>query len=144
MPTTLRAPAFGDLASCASSLLLSPAPGCLDRLGSQQVDPMLPLVPLGAQADEVKVERRHLAPVLVLGLEAALPVQGGLDEIGGGCAATSVKDESVERGSDALADDHASESNSPAQDLKAPPIIAIACSLNRDGGIGAMPGAQSI
>lgn len=30
------------------------------------------------------------------------------------------------------------------EDLKAPPITAIACSMNRDGGIGAMPGSQSI
>lgn len=30
------------------------------------------------------------------------------------------------------------------EDLKAPPITCIACSLNRDGGIGAMPGKQPI
>ena len=30
------------------------------------------------------------------------------------------------------------------QDLKCPPIIAVACSLNRDGGIGAVPGKHPI
>ena len=30
------------------------------------------------------------------------------------------------------------------QDLKAPPITAMACSLNRDGGIGALPGKHAV
>ncbi|KAF1348835.1 Utp21 specific WD40 associated putative domain-containing protein [Delphinella strobiligena] len=38
----------------------------------------------------------------------------------------------------------ASEGRDSIESLKAPPITAIACSLNRDGGIGAIPGKQPI
>ncbi|KAF1813090.1 Utp21-domain-containing protein [Eremomyces bilateralis CBS 781.70] len=37
-----------------------------------------------------------------------------------------------------------SNSNLRFEDLKAPPISCMACSLNRDGGIGAMPGTKNI
>lgn len=38
----------------------------------------------------------------------------------------------------------ASEGRDSIDELKAPPITSIACSLNRDGGIGAIPGKQPI
>lgn len=38
----------------------------------------------------------------------------------------------------------ASEGRESIEGLKAPPITAIACSLNRDGGMGAIPGKQPI
>ncbi|KAL1311321.1 hypothetical protein AAFC00_001499 [Neodothiora populina] len=38
----------------------------------------------------------------------------------------------------------ASEGRDSIEGLKAPPITAIACSLNRDGGMGAIPGKQPI
>ncbi len=36
------------------------------------------------------------------------------------------------------------DSNMGIEELKAPPITCMACSLNRDGGIGAIPGAQAV
>lgn len=38
----------------------------------------------------------------------------------------------------------ASEGRDSIEELKAPPITCLACSLNRDGGIGALPGKQPI
>lgn len=37
-----------------------------------------------------------------------------------------------------------SDGNPSLEDLKAPPITCMACSMNRDGGIGAMPGEKQI